>query len=191
MQPTLDEFLRQYFARLMSPDAAPLPPCPRCAGVHISKKGYTRRDVGRLPAYLVLTDVLTDDFDEIHSRRHEPLPCCPVCNGRNIRTSGHAGLPRFKCKACRTCFNRRTGTPFTRNRDAARQRRLIRYLSLPLPLGMVCCGTCGRLISMRREIDEVDGLLRAGAWQGTVKPYDGEHARPGTLPQRTRQMSIE
>src|SRR5580698_5465120 len=50
MQLTLEDFLRAHVARLMSPDADPLPPCPRCAGVRISKKGYLRRDTGRLPA---------------------------------------------------------------------------------------------------------------------------------------------
>lgn len=334
MQSTLEDFLREHVARLMSPDADPLPPCPRCAGVHISKKGYSRRDTGLLPAYLCdrcghyfnrlsgtplshrpfrgqfdalvrllpqsiscaqaanrldvmsntvienvrlvrrwlieldpsgqyerlvqlgghltaahdgpyvpqagvayedreLTRILTEDFDEVHSPRHQPLPLCPACNGRNTRSAGIVGLPRFRCKSCHAQFNRRTGTPFTRNRDAARQRHLIRYLPLPLPriqlaaiietdpsitgrlidefrrrcdhvdptgqlagrihacalpevdTPCVCCGarnvrfdpsdrgrcgTYGRLISMRRKVDEMDGLLRAGAWQGVAEP---------------------
>lgn len=178
-----------------------------------------------------LTHVLTSDFDDIHSPRHDPLPACPICGDRHVRRKGTVGLPRFLCNGCGTQFNRRTGTPFTRNRDAGRQRELIRYLSLPLPLiqladlietdvsitarlidefrhrcsqidpsghlalriracaqpeadtpcvrcgarnvrfspedmGRGRCGTCGRLISIRREIDEADGLLRAGTWQG-------------------------
>ncbi|NKJ48096.1 hypothetical protein CIC12_15380 [Burkholderia sp. SG-MS1] len=221
--PKLEDFLRVHVARLMSSDADPLPVCPRCAGIHVVKKGYARLRTGPLPTYAcdlcghhfsrlsgtpfshrpfrgqfdqliallsqslscaqaaqrlgvmshtvvenvrlirqwlleldpsghyekpvqlgghltaaydklhmppagivyedrTLTRALMDDFDEIHSSRSQPLPLCPVCGKRNIRRKGTVGLPRFRCGACGTQFNRRTGTPFTRNRDAVRQR---------------------------------------------------------------------
>ncbi|WP_199545500.1 DUF746 domain-containing protein, partial [Paraburkholderia kururiensis] len=83
----------------------------------------------------LLSATLLADFDGIHSTRHEPLPPCPACGATGARRKGIVrGLPRFQCGRCDVQFNRRTGTPFTRNRIAHRQRRLIRYLALPLPL---------------------------------------------------------
>ncbi len=326
-------FLRGVVARLMSPDCRPVPPCPRCGGMKIAKKGYARLRTGPLPCFRceacgchfsrlsgtplshrplrlhidalvgllprplscveaaarlgigeaaagdtvrVLRrwlpglepegryeaqvrpggratavraprlapdggDVVEDrlpsatllaDFDGIHSTRHEPLPPCPACGATGARRKGIVrGLPRFQCGRCGVQFNRRTGTPFTRNRIAHRQRRLIRYLALPLPLtqlaamidtdpmitarlvrefqrrcaqpdpsgdlasriracarpdaNMPCswcgarrvrfdvpgivpgkCGQCSRLVSLRRQVVERDGLLVAGPWMG-------------------------
>jgi transposase-like protein len=83
----------------------------------------------------LLSVTLLADFDDLHSVRHEPLPACPACGDARVRRKGIVGgLPRFRCGACGVQFNRRTGTPFTRNRVAHRQRQLIRYLALPLPL---------------------------------------------------------
>ncbi|CAE6862693.1 hypothetical protein R75465_07752 [Paraburkholderia aspalathi] len=333
---TLTLFLRQHVQRLMSSDADPLPPCPRCHSVHVNKKGYARLHTGPLPYYqcadcggffnrlsdtpltgrplrrqvdaliellpqplscpdaarrlgvtapalreavrlfrrwlleldpsgrhercvqlggrltavqdlppvvvdsnVVYEDrllgmTLLSDFDEIHSR-HPGRPACPACSGRRIRHKGsHGDLPRYQCMTCGKQFNRRTGTPFTRNRQAARQRELIRYLGLPLPLMQLAeiidtdvsitarlvrefrtrcdqldpsgslaariqtcarpttdtpcvwcgtrrvrfdvagidvgkCGNCGRLISMRRELVERNGILEAGPWQLAVQ----------------------
>ncbi|WP_244136297.1 DUF746 domain-containing protein [Burkholderia sp. BCC0405] len=216
---------------LLSPNADPVPSCPRCKGTEIDKKGYTYRYTGRLPTYICrgcgqyfnrvsltplahrsveqidafisllfqplsyaeaarrlgmeaqaichsvkefkrwlsidaddarhillggrftaeqstsdvsaddvekedrpLSDVLLNDFDEVHAPMHGPT-ACPACGSMQVRTKGVWGdLPRYQCSLCRKQFNRRTGTPFTRNRDAARQRELIRYLGLPLPI---------------------------------------------------------
>ncbi|CAM2194929.1 DUF746 domain-containing protein [Paraburkholderia kururiensis] len=180
----------------------------------------------------LLSATLLADFDGIHSTRHEPLPPCPACGATAVRRKGIVrSLPRFQCGRCGVQFNRRTGTPFTRNRIAHRQRRLIRYLALPLPLTQLAamidtdpmitarlvrefqrrcaeldpsgdlasriracarpdantpcswcgarrvrfdvgeivvgkCGQCSRLVSLRRQVVERDGLLVAGPWQG-------------------------
>ncbi|WP_459994399.1 DUF746 domain-containing protein [Paraburkholderia kururiensis] len=175
----------------------------------------------RLPSATLLAD-----FDGIHSTRHEPLPPCPACGATGARRKGIVrGLPRFQCGRRGVQFNRRAGTPFTRNRIAHRQRRLIRYLALPLPLTQLAamitarlvrefqrrcaqpdpsgdlasriracarpdantpclwcgarrvrfdvpgivpgkCGQCSRLVSLRRQVVERDGLLVAGPWMG-------------------------
>ncbi|WP_233411946.1 DUF746 domain-containing protein [Paraburkholderia kururiensis] len=326
-------FLRGVAARLMSPDCEPVPPCPRCNGRQIAKKGYARLRTGPLPLFMcdacgrhfsrlsettlshrplrlhigaltallprplscveaaallgisdaaagdtvrvlrrwllefdpqgryeaqvrlggratairalrlapdggnvledrVLSATLLADFDDIHSARHEPVPACPACGATGVRRKGIVrGLPRFQCGTCGVQFNRRAGTPFMRNRIAHRQRRLIRYLALPLPLVQLAaiidtdpmitarlvrefhrrcaqldpsgdlasriracarpdgntpcswcgarrvrfnvgalvvgkCGRCSRLVSLRREVTECDGLLVAGPWQG-------------------------
>lgn len=328
----LVRFLQTHIATLLSPNADPVPRCPRCDGIRIAKKGYARLLTGPLPTYrcercghyfsrltgtplshrpfrlqvnelvamlpqplscsqaarelgvmkhtvretvrlvrrwlqeldpdghyarlirlggglevvqsvvpeagfdaedTTLSATLTHDFDAIHSPRADPLPVCPICGNRNVRRKGRvSGFPRFLCTACGTQFNRRTGTPFTRNRDAARQRELIRCLGLPLPLLQLAemidtdptitarlvdefrarcmqldpsghlaariracvrpaadtpcvrcgerqigfdtgipqarCNACGRLISMRRQLVERNGVLYAGPWQAVA-----------------------
>lgn len=47
-----EQALRDHVKKLLSPDANPVPSCPRCKGTDIDKKGYTHRIAGRLPAYL-------------------------------------------------------------------------------------------------------------------------------------------
>ncbi|WP_244115024.1 DUF746 domain-containing protein [Burkholderia cepacia] len=85
----------------------------------------TREDV-------VLTATLTADFDDIHSADNE-CPPCAMCGSHAIRRKGRlAGLPLFYCNHCRKKFNRRTGTPFVRQKEPHKQRELIRYLGLPL-----------------------------------------------------------
>jgi transposase-like protein len=333
----LVQFLQSHIATLLSPDADPVPPCPKCKGRRIRKKGYARLRTGPLPTYQcehcghyfsrltgtplthrpfrlqvdelvallpqplscsqvardlgvmkhtvretvrlvrswlqeldpdghyvrlirlgsgldvaqtevpdagvdaedpLLTDRLTHDFDAVHSPHSDPLPICPRCGCRNVRRRGRvSGLPRYCCTACGKQFNRRTGTPFTRNHDAARQRALIRCLGLPLPLlqlaemigadpaitarlvdefrarcmhldpsgqlasriracvrpaadtPCVRCGerqvrfdvpgipharciACGRLISMRRQLVERNGILYAGPWQAVAIDAD-------------------
>lgn len=82
-----------------------------------------------------LTATLLADFDHIHSKRVGMPPACPHCDG-GARYCGHQGsFPGFKCLDCKRKFTRRTGTPFCRNRadSEPRQRKLIRYLALPLP----------------------------------------------------------
>lgn len=83
-----------------------------------------------------LTDVLLADFDAIHSPHTLPLPVkCPSCDHSRIRLHTCCGTyPEFECQMCGKRFGRRTGTPFSRNRYPERQRFLIRYLGLPLPI---------------------------------------------------------
>jgi transposase-like protein len=83
-----------------------------------------------------LTRLLLTDFDAIHSDDpNQPAPACPYCAGSRVNhPAGESDYPRFYCLDCRRLFNRRTGTPYSRNRRAAQQRALIRYLSLPLPI---------------------------------------------------------
>lgn len=59
------------------------------------------------------------------------MPDCRLTRSPRIRRKGTIGLPRFRCGVCGKRFNRRSGTLFTRNRDIERQRKLMRYLTLP------------------------------------------------------------
>jgi hypothetical protein len=47
-----EQALRDHVQALLSPDADPVPSCPRCKGTAIDKKGYTHRYTGRLPTYI-------------------------------------------------------------------------------------------------------------------------------------------
>lgn len=47
----LVQFLTEHVRHLMSPVGEPVPPCPRCGGTDIAKRGYQRRCKGRLPVY--------------------------------------------------------------------------------------------------------------------------------------------
>ncbi|CAB3744987.1 DUF746 domain-containing protein [Paraburkholderia rhynchosiae] len=60
---------------------------------------------------------------------------CGYCGSHSVTRKGKTGsLPLFYCNACRRKFNRRTGTAFVRQKDSDKQRQIIRYLALPLPV---------------------------------------------------------
>ncbi|WP_439889617.1 DUF746 domain-containing protein [Ralstonia sp. 25C] len=84
---------------------------------------------------LELSATLLADFDALYSRLPLPIPDCPGCGSGDVNAKGsHRGMPRFLCKNCGKQFNRRTGTPFARDRKLSEQRALVRYLGLPLPI---------------------------------------------------------
>ncbi len=127
---------------------------------------------------VALTATLLKDFDTVHSDKHFPMPECPACGSDHLVTKGtFSGFPRFKCASCGKQFNRRTGTPFTRNRKVhERQRELIRYLGLPLSITQLAeivggdHGNVARLIrEFRERCDQLDPTgalshrIRAGA----------------------------
>ncbi|MEF9406878.1 MULTISPECIES: DUF746 domain-containing protein, partial [Ralstonia solanacearum species complex] len=108
---------------------------------------------------VALTATLLKDFDTVHSDKHFPMPDCPACGAVHLVTKGtFSGFARFKCASCGKQFNRRTGTPFTRNRKVhQRQRALIRYLGLPLSitqLAEIVGGDHGNVARLIREFRE-------------------------------------
>jgi transposase-like protein len=128
--------------------------------------------------------MLQDDFDTLHSPHIHPWPICPHCEDGQVRFQGMKyGYPYFYCLPCRRVFNRRTGTPYSNNQHAEQQRKLIRYLSLPLPItqladlvGLPCSTTKRQIKKLRERAQALDASgrlaasIRAGAKPTATTP---------------------
>jgi transposase-like protein len=87
----------------------------------------------------VFTRAIDGAVQTLRSRRDTPVPThCPHCASARVRlhlrANAHTPVPTYRCMTCRRNFTRLTGTPLARSRWPEKQRKFVRYLSLPIQL---------------------------------------------------------
>ncbi|MCO4882542.1 MULTISPECIES: DUF746 domain-containing protein [Paraburkholderia] len=162
----LSATLTSDFDEIHSPRHDPLPACPACGGCHIRRKGtVSGLPRFRCPACGVQFNrrtgtPFTRNRDAARQReliRYLGLPL-PLAQLADMIDTDPAITARLVDE-----FRTRCAQLDPSGRLASRIRACVRPAT---DTPCVWCGACGRLISMRRQLIERDGLLHAGPWQG-------------------------